>query len=255
MSVKYSICITNFNSKKTIERSLKSIFDQIDESFEVIVVDSRSNDGSELYLRDMARSGSLKLIETKCSRGKGRQLALEKSEGTYIIAHMDMDEVFRPVLKQFLNLYHHVCDGKILVATDSTGIWRQNITVGPRDTIMSLGGWRDLQFAEDWDLWSRAAQRDLYRWTVYDIVELAGNTMKVKGLRTFTTRVARYRDQLRLGRKIFTPAYDTKINLHQRLALIIARIVSNFYESYRSDFNKSFACSDKEYLIPSAVPT
>ena len=42
----YSICIANLNMEKTVEVCLRSVLDQIDQRFEVIVVEDGSTDNS-----------------------------------------------------------------------------------------------------------------------------------------------------------------------------------------------------------------
>lgn len=250
MTIKYSICITNYNNKETISECVNSILNQIDSRFEIVVVDNMSNDGSERILSEMAELGAIHLIRMKCSRGKGRQIAFENSAGEYIVAHMDTDEEFKPVLQQFLNLYHSSCDGDLLVAAEGQRSWRQNITVGPRRLITELGGWRDLQYSEDWDLWRRAAQRQHYKWTIYPIIRDEKIVMKKLGTMSgFKQRVVKYRDLLRLGRNLFNSGYGETTNYRQRLAEICARLIVPFYESYAYDLNIQFDCSDPRYFI------
>ena len=45
----YSVCICNYNMKEYLEISLKSILEQLDERYEVLVIDDGSNDGSLKY--------------------------------------------------------------------------------------------------------------------------------------------------------------------------------------------------------------
>lgn len=71
MKSKYSILITNYNTVDTIKQSLESILSQIDNNFEVIVVDNKSKDGSEKILKEFEKQGKIKVISIKCSRGRG----------------------------------------------------------------------------------------------------------------------------------------------------------------------------------------
>ena len=59
---KYSVCITNYNSIDTIRESMKSIFNQLNESFEIVVCDNCSKDGSKEILQEYARRGKIKLV-------------------------------------------------------------------------------------------------------------------------------------------------------------------------------------------------
>ena len=163
---------------------------------------------------------------------------------------MDTDEEFKPVLPEFLNLYHSLCDGELLVAVDGQKSWRQNITVGPRRLITELGGWRDLQYSEDWDLWSRAAQTQHYKWTIYPIIHEEKNARKKLGvMQVFKQRVVRYRDGLRLGRELFNSVNGETSTYSQRLAEFCAKLIVPFYDSYADDFNAQFDCGDPKYFI------
>ena len=102
----YSVCITNYNSIDTIRSSLESILSLLDDSFEVIVCDNYSNDGSRQVLEEYALKGRITLIVEHCSRGKGRQTAFESSQGKYIISGIDTDDRMTPDLHKFLEEYH-----------------------------------------------------------------------------------------------------------------------------------------------------
>src|SRR3989442_5116656 len=114
--VKYSVCMTHKNNSKTLEASLNSILGQIDGSFEVVVVDAESNDGSLEKLRRYSDEGRIKLIVNKCSRGRGRQIALENSSGEYVISNMDLDEIYRASLKDLLRFYHEKCEDLVVLS-------------------------------------------------------------------------------------------------------------------------------------------
>jgi len=145
--VKYSICITHYNMKDTLREFMESVFVQIDSSFEVVVCDNCSDDGSREILEDYARAGKIRLLVQKSSRGKGRQIAFENSTGDYIISGLDSDDVLKPTLKDVLKIYHSEHEGYAL----SFG----TIHFIPRPLVESVGGWRDLQSLEDVDFCKR----------------------------------------------------------------------------------------------------
>jgi glycosyltransferase involved in cell wall biosynthesis len=246
--VKYSICVTHRNNRGTLRDSLDSLLNQIGPSFEIVVVDNCSDDGSEEILKEYQRKGVIKLFSKKCSRGQGRQIALMNSLGEYIVSHIDMDDIFRPVLPELIDFYHARCEGKAMVAISSLGDWSQNITIAPRELLLEIGGWRDLQYAEDWDVWSRAAKLSKYTWTVFPVSDRHENRSGRTGLLgTLRYRLGRYRDEMRLGREVFDRG--EKISLAQRAAKSLARLSLSFYPSYRSDFNRSFSSSDSAYFV------
>ena len=51
----YSVCICNYNMKDYLEKSLKSILEQLDDRYEVLVIDDGSNDGSLEVLANLEK--------------------------------------------------------------------------------------------------------------------------------------------------------------------------------------------------------
>jgi glycosyltransferase involved in cell wall biosynthesis len=149
-----SICITHYNNAPTVRESLESILGQIDDRFEVVVVDNFSNDGSREMLQEYAEGRRIRLVERHCSRGKGRQIAFELSSGDYIISGVDLDDVFRPVFLRLLEAYHRFFEGQCLFMSGK----HEAITIAPRTLVERVGGWRDVPAGEDIDLWARMAK-------------------------------------------------------------------------------------------------
>ena len=252
MEVTHSICITCRNNINTVEASLESILSQTNDKFEVIVVDAKSNDGTLQVLQKYAKKGYIKLIVKRCSRGKGRQIAFENSKGDYIIANIDLDDVFVPKLQALIRSYHAQCEDKILAAIQGNlnkGKWLPNITIGDRNLIKKLGGWRNLQYAEDWDLWSRAAKKGCYAWTIFPVVKSTNPHLERQRIMPkLLFRFYKYRELLRLGRTVFDKKEKRKLN--QKLILAIAKIATFFKASFRDDFNKTFNPYDLKYYVP-----
>lgn len=158
MTLTYSVCMTHYNDRPTVERSLESVLKQMDDSFEAVVVDNFSTDGSYAILRKYAEDGRIKLIQAKCSRGKGRQIAFENSTGSCVIANFDMDDIMVPRLRELLSLFHSCYEGRLVRVRRSLveGIDHYcNVTIAQRETVAKLGGWRDMNWYEDADLWYR----------------------------------------------------------------------------------------------------
>ena len=147
-SYKYSVCITNYNSIDTIRESMLSIFNLLNDSFEIVVCDNCSNDGSKEVLQEYAQKGKIKLVVERSSRGKGRQIAFENSTGKYIISGLDTDDKLKQDFLIFLNVYHRYYEGEMLSAG--------TIHVIPRKLVKEIGGWRDLKYGEDVDFHKRA---------------------------------------------------------------------------------------------------
>jgi glycosyltransferase involved in cell wall biosynthesis len=238
------VCITHYNCVGTIENSLGSILDQIDSQFEIVIVDSLSTDGSRAILEEFAGRGVIRLIEEKCSRGRGRQLASEEAKGEYVVSGLDMDESFKPMLKPLLDFYHEKCEGKLLRAKS------QGTLVAPRRTISELGGWRDLQYGENWDLARRAADVGLYRWTIFLLTQGPENLHPERRAFLGTTRhrYVAYRDSLRTGHRLFQP--NEPVGWQKRLTALAAYVSSPLYMSYRGGVS-DFTSNEPEYFVDS----
>lgn len=248
---KYSVCITHYNNAGTIRQSLESILGQIDRQFEVVVVDNMSNDGSREILNEYASRGKIKLLEKKCTRGLGRQTALENSSGTYIIANLDMDDIFSPKLHELLDLYHSRCEGNLLRATvdEDPDRWAQNVTIAPRDLLLKIGGWPDLQLFEDWYLWARAARVMKYSWTAFPLaINETAHPERVSSTGKIKFRYLRYREAMRLGRTI-SFSKGENVSIAQRTAKFLAWISLPFKKSYKGQVDLNFKPFDRSFQI------
>lgn len=153
--ISYSICITHYNNGPTIRASLNSILSQIDERFEVVVVDQTSTDGSREILEEYEETGRIRLFHQSIrNRGAGRQLAFLQSRGEYIVSNMDMDDTFVPFLDGLMDLYHSSFEGSVLRVKRSNGDFC-GVTIFPRTVLDEVKGWRDLNWFEDIDIWNR----------------------------------------------------------------------------------------------------
>ena len=76
-SIKYSVCICNYNMADTLEISLSSVLNQLDDRFEVLIIDDGSKDKSVDIIKMLKiKYNNLRLICLK--RDKNRKL--EKQE-------------------------------------------------------------------------------------------------------------------------------------------------------------------------------
>jgi|SRR5579872_1008020 len=251
---KYSICITHYNYASTLRNSLESILNQINSDFEVVVVDNMSTDGSEFILNEFVNKKEIKLIRAKCSRGRGRQIAFENSSGEYIIANLDMDDIFKPRLGELLKRYHDVADGKLLWAESrmkGKGFWGgESFTIAPSLLLKDLGGWNDLQLFEDLELCSRAARNGKYCRGQFDL--LKETNLHSERKRTLIGRMKwkylRYREILRIGLPM--QLWNKRETKKQKLIKIWMKVcVLPFYGTYKDPFNYEFDCDDPKYAV------
>lgn len=154
--MKHSICMTNYNTEDVIEASLESIISRIDpDEFEIVVVDNKSTDRSAQILRDYdKRLENFSVITKRCSRGIGRQTAFEQSSGNLIVT-ADVDTVYTDVWMELIRTY--------LSRGFTFGLSSWFCQIYPRDLLLEVGGWSDLQYMEDVELWCRLAKIGRYR--------------------------------------------------------------------------------------------
>jgi glycosyltransferase involved in cell wall biosynthesis len=198
-SPKFSVCITHFNNALTVERSLHSILDQVDERFEIVVVDQDSTDGSLEIIERLARDGAVRLFHQKVrNRGLGRNLAYEMSKGEYLIAQIDMDDSYEPVLADLVSAYENRLPGRVLRVVNNQK--RGAVTIAPKSFLDEIGGWPDLNYVEDRWVWGRALEHGIYSWARYPFYSKITQSREKRGLLSRVVRVyGIQRDRIRIG--------------------------------------------------------
>ena len=86
--VKYSFCITCYNSKDIVDDFIEPLLNLKDD-YEIIIVDGGSKDGTYEKLKKYEKD-NIKILRENCSIGKGRDIALKASQGEIIIT-LDFD--------------------------------------------------------------------------------------------------------------------------------------------------------------------
>jgi len=154
---RYSVCATNYNCAHALTRHLESVFRAFgDRSFEYIVVDNQSRDGSWEILRDWAANrAAIHLLRRKCTMGQGRNLAVAIAGGSRILI-VDTDVVYRPDLLTFVEKWEDACP-EYAVQMPFLGLF-------PRGVWESVGGRRSLNTYEDVDMWLRVHALGKMRW-------------------------------------------------------------------------------------------
>ncbi|MDG6903977.1 MAG: glycosyltransferase family 2 protein [Nitrososphaerota archaeon] len=256
----YSICVTVFNESRSVKGALESVLSQVNDDFEIVVVDNESTDGTQKILAEMAaKYPMVKVIEAKCSRGKGRQISFENSTGAYIVANMDMDDEFEPALGPLLSLYHSEAEGNLLwvrslpEVRDSGGQvhhapqreWGGGVMIGPRKLIDELGGWRDLQRFEDLELAARAARHGRYRWGFYRVIEKRGQ--RNERVSFWGTVLDRFANLLVRSRR--RACNGERLTVKQKVAVPLAYIFFFSYFWLRSPY-RLFDPRKSRYYIP-----
>lgn len=151
---KYTIAMVNLNMESTIRQSILSISNQLDDSFEILVVDGGSTDRSILILEDMKLFlKNLKIIKLKRDRkrliGEDRNISIREASGEYVLLHLDCDDVYYPFIKSWIKVFHLL---EKYFGEDNL-ISGKHINMAKKVTLLNTP-YRNLQM-EDRDLWMR----------------------------------------------------------------------------------------------------
>lgn len=163
----YSICIINLNMVDTVESSVRSVANQLDDRFEIVIVDGGSNDGSFNILEKLEREYPLirlhKLKRDSNRRiGADRNKSVEIARGKYVLLNIDCDDLYEPYLLEWVQAFHLIESkrGDCLVSG-------RHINMVKKTFFEEIGKYKNIRF-EDRDLWMRCASRGV--WVCWDHV-------------------------------------------------------------------------------------
>ncbi len=149
-----SIYATVYNNAYVVEDSVRSLIRALpdfDDRFELVIVDNYSTDGTwERLLKLRREHRNIRLASLRCTRGRGRDVALRLTEGDYVM-YVDLDEIFDREFGLVVDKLSRVCvDGEL---------WSFHGFSTRRTMVEVVGGWRDLNHGEDFEVYARAARR------------------------------------------------------------------------------------------------
>ena len=164
MAIELSIYATVYNNGYIINESINSLINALDQvglSYEIIIIDNFSNDGTWEKIVSIAKGmDNIKLYRMRCSRGRGRNVALNLAQGRYAL-YVDLDCIFNKLFSDFIYEIHKILRDK--------EIWNNGYSL--RDTCIRIGGWKDLNMCEDVELYCRAIKKGVhvYRVMIYGL--------------------------------------------------------------------------------------
>lgn len=155
--VEYTVAICNYEMAETLKQSLRSIIDQLDDRFEVLVVDDGSEDGSIEILNTLASTNEMfrYVIEDNDNLAEARNSSFHHASGNYILESLDVDDQYEPVIQDFCYLYHQIESAM----NRDFYLWGRGINMAPRELLLEVP-YRSLGYGEDKDLWRRLLARD-----------------------------------------------------------------------------------------------
>ena len=154
----YSICICNYNMSKTLYQSISSIAKQINENFEIVIVDDGSCDNSVDLLRQLQLEFNfIRLIflarDSRRKLGETRNISIRAARGKYCFLHIDADDIWQDFFLSFAQIYHEI--ESRLGISDFMLSGRQ-IQLASKNVLLEYP-YMNLYFGEDRTLWSQLA--------------------------------------------------------------------------------------------------
>ena len=143
--VKYSFCITCYNSKDIVDDFIEPLLNLKDD-YEIIIVDGGSKDGTYEKFKKYEKD-NIKILRENCSIGKGRDIALKASQGEIIIT-LDFDvRIEKPLM--IVENFNKLNIDKIIRFSIKNSQCTNTIYVGKRDLFLKVGGFPHLVAADD----------------------------------------------------------------------------------------------------------
>lgn len=143
--MKYSICATVYNSSEIIDESVKPLIN-LDANFEVVIVDNFSTDGT--FEKLTAYEPRIKVYRIKCSRGLGKQKAIEFSTGDVIIQISDFDVSYTNII-ELVNIHEKYYSDKVVTFIPNSRDCNAVMYIGKRDLFSRIQGFPDLNNSDD----------------------------------------------------------------------------------------------------------
>ncbi len=160
---KYSICIINMNTEKTLEASMRSVLPQLNNEFEVVIVDESDDKSREILIQLQKEFPIVRNVfldkDKKRTIGDARNISIQEAQGEYCIMHIDCDDYWHPFISEFVKVFENL---EKIIGKDVLVAGHQ-INVAKKSFLLSHGPYRNVEHGEDRDLWMRLAKLGLYQ--------------------------------------------------------------------------------------------
>ena len=134
---------TVFNNKDTVKESIESL-SRINVEKRFLITDNYSTDGTYEVLQELKNKYNITLKQVKCSRGKGRELAMELgyhiSNNDDLFMYFDLDSVYTPLFIKYI-------EDKIKTLKRNEVFLNMLCYKDANFKIL----WKDLNNGEDWE--------------------------------------------------------------------------------------------------------
>jgi len=155
---RYTVAVSNYNMADTLAASLTSVLEQLDDRFELLVVDDGSDDGGDEVLQRLAaRYDRLRPVTDagNDNLGEARNHSFELADGEYVLSAVDTDDQFTHVVPGFVSLYHQIEAAR----EEPFLLLAGGLYMAPRDLVLDVP-YRSLGYGEDRDFYRRLLAED-----------------------------------------------------------------------------------------------
>jgi len=158
---RYSVCIPNYNMSDTIYSAISSVAEQLDNQYEILIIDDGSTDKSQEEIQRLERDYPI-VRSIFLSRDKNRQLgetrnfSIYSALGEYVLLHIDADDQWEAYLQDLVRIFHCLelaYKYDFLLVGQQTGIAK-------RQLMLSSGGYENIYRGEDRNLMFNLAAQD-----------------------------------------------------------------------------------------------
>jgi|GEM_PF-3952299 len=134
-----SLCFTTYNVSHIVEESMESIILPLIKSgyeFELSIVDNLSTDDTTQIIRKIQKKYKIEvnLYSKKCVRGVGRQEAVNRAKGDYVIIGMDLDQVYSNDWISFIDEFFKEPISPLFAIPDMA--WASYFAIMPKDLAL-----------------------------------------------------------------------------------------------------------------------
>ncbi|BCU69056.1 glycosyltransferase [Stygiolobus caldivivus] len=112
--------------------------------YELILVDNYSKDNTYGIMQKFA-GDNVRVFRYKGRKGAARNFGLQQSSGNYV-TELDSDQMYNNFEIFLGDYFRKYSSFGVKIGRSSFPI------IAPRHLLIEVGGWRNFQFTEDWDL-------------------------------------------------------------------------------------------------------
>ncbi|MBV0900413.1 glycosyltransferase family A protein [Haloarcula salina] len=144
---KYTVSICNYNMENTIKESLLSILNNVNDDFEVLVVDESTDNSRKIIKKLQEKHDNLRLVEVQQDPGRNlgmmRNIGIREANGEFVLIYVDADDRYECGIVDFAKIYEQLSEklGKDFYIDGA------NIKISSKDFLLNEVPHRNLPIA------------------------------------------------------------------------------------------------------------